>query len=136
MNRGQLLILLGGVVLIIGALLPWVSVTAVDGTVITGGYEGDRRVAGAFGAILLIGALVRKAPSGQRYFIVGSILALIIGAITVYTWVNFSTFLAAARSGTATIGDLVIINGSPKPGIYVSLIGSVVALIGGLLKAP
>jgi hypothetical protein len=61
MNPGRLLILLGGLLLIFGALLPWISVPNLFGLVgpadegIEVGWEGDGAITGGIGLLLAVG---------------------------------------------------------------------------------
>lgn len=134
MSRGlQIIILLGAVVLLIGAMLPWISIVTSDDTVITGGYEGDRLITGSVGAAILLGMFALKSKS-RLHFIVASVLALIAVGIVVRDWLTIRTILARAADGGVNTDGIIVTAGSVGVGIYVSLVGSVLALIGGLLR--
>ncbi len=130
MNRGQLLLVLGGVGLIVGALLPWATLTSfLIGSVSKAGYEGDGIITGGIGILLLIGGLLAKGKPGKLYSIGGSIFAVIAGLILVADFSNVSGIVRdmnAEESMMASIG----------PGLYLSALGAVLALVGGLQRVP
>ena len=130
MNRGQLLLVLGGLALIIGALLPWATLTSfLVGSFSRAGYEGDGIITGGIGILLLFGGLLVKGKPGKLYSLAGSFFALIAGLILVSDFSNVSGIVRdmdAEESMMASIG----------PGLYLSALGAVLALVGGLQRVP
>ena len=128
MNRGQLLSLLGGVSLVVGALLPWF--THWDPIVpfpwSFAGYEGNGILTGGIGLLLLIGALVSKRKPGKLYSIPTAILAAIAVLIPLHDLFDPPDFI------TYPPGSIV----STGPGIYLSITGAILALAGGFLRVP
>lgn len=126
-GRGRLLVGLGGLVLIIGAMLPWATLTApFVGTVSIAGYQGDGLISGGAGLLLLLIAAFSKGKSGGFYSIIASIIGIIAGIIVFPKLLTIGSVVADFEIGIASIG----------PGIYSSLIGSIIAVIGGLLRVP
>jgi len=125
MNRGQQLTLWGGICLVVGALLPWANLTSAFFFVSDSlaGYEGDGLFTGASGLILLINALTTKGKLGKAYSIAATIFAVIVGLILINDLTGINTVVSNAESGViASVGV----------GIYISIIGAVLAAIGGL----
>jgi hypothetical protein len=127
MNRGQQITLIGAVALIIAAFLPWISATALFGNVpgvdesIAVGWEGDGIITGGIGLVLIIGSLLFRGRSGKRDSIAGAILGLLACSIVL------SDFLRIAE-----IGPNAGIFASTGIGLYVTFVGAIVAVIGGL----
>jgi len=129
MNRGQQLSLLGGIALVVGALLPWATINSplLGLSVSKAGYEGDGMLTGAIGLLFLIGSVVSKGKPGKHYSVVTAILAVIAGLILMFDFSNVSGMVSNAGEGLLA---------SMGPGIYVSIIGAVLAVVGGLQKLP
>ncbi len=70
MKRSQQIIIIGSIVLLLGAFLPWISVPNLFGKTgasyagIEIGWEGDGFVTGGIGLLLLLGVLVFKGSFG------------------------------------------------------------------------
>lgn len=129
MNRGQQLTLWGGICLVVGALLPWANLTSafLGMSVSKAGYEGDGLITGAIGLLLLISAILAKGKSGKTYSIAATIFAVIAGLILISDLTGINRLVSNAESGVMA---------SAGVGIYVSIIGAVLAVIGGLQKVP
>jgi hypothetical protein len=127
MNRGQQLTLFGGLGLVIGALLPWAKIASplLGMTVNKSGYEGDGLFTGGLGLLLFISAMVSKGKPGKTYSIVGALLSIIAGIALIVD-------LTGVNTAVADIGEGII--ASVGIGIYVSIIGAILAIIGGLQK--
>jgi len=129
MNRGQQLSLIGAIGLLVGAMLPWATIqSALLGlSVSKAGYEGDGVFTGAIGLLLLIGAVVSKGKPGKRYSVATALLALVAFLILAFDLSNVSSAVTDAGEGLlASVG----------PGIYVSIVGAILALVGGLQVVP
>ena len=131
MNKGQLIMLIGALGLIISAFLPWISVSALYGNApgaeegIAIGWEGDGFITGGIGLILLIGAFTSKGNPGKRYSIAGAIFGL-LACVAIFT-----DFLAIAK-----IGPEAGILASTDIGLYLTLVGGIITIIGGLQMTP
>jgi hypothetical protein len=131
MNKGQKITLIGALSLLIAAFLPWISVTALYGNVpgveegIAIGWEGDGIITGGIGLILLIGVLLCKGRPGKRYSIAGAIFGSLACAVVLMD------FRAIAK-----IGPDAGIFASTDVGLYLTLAGALVAVIGGLQMTP
>lgn len=131
MNRGQQLTLWGGICLVAGALLPWANLTSafLGMSVSKAGYEGDGLFTGAIGLILLISAILAKGKSGKAYSIAATVFAVIAGLILISDLTGINTLVSNAESESGVMASVGV-------GIYVSIIGAVLATIGGLQKVP
>jgi len=128
MNRGQSLCLAGGVALLFGAFLPWATVQSLVLGVSRSmaGYQGDSIVAGGIGLAILLVSLLAKGTAGKRYSVAAVILALVAGFVV-------AIYLPAAANATKPGSAIVVTSG---PGLYLSLIGCVLALVGGMQVVP
>jgi hypothetical protein len=63
------ILLLGALLLLVGASLLWKTATSITGIVNVAGYKRDGCVAGGISLLLLIGALLAKGKPGQQYFL-------------------------------------------------------------------
>ncbi len=130
MNRGQLFTFLGGFALVVGALLPWFTVTSstlgLSNSVY--GYSGPGLVTGGIGLILFIAAIFVTGTPGKLYSPVMTILAVLSSILIIYVIATFDYSFPVQGQNTAMIAlDM---------GIYISLIGEVLAVTGGLLRVP
>lgn len=131
MNKGQQITLIGGLVLLIAAFLPWISATALFGNIpgidegIAIGWEGDGIMTGGIGLILLIVALLSKGRPGKRYSIAGAIFGLLACGIVL------SDFLRIVE-----IGPNAGIFASIGVGLYLTLAGALAIVMGGLQMIP
>ena len=129
MNRGQQLTLWGGICLVAGALLPWAKVTStfLGMSISKAGYEGDGLFTGAIGLLLLISAILSKGKPGKVYSIASTIFAVIAGLILFSDLTGINSLVSNGGSSVMA---------SAGVGIYVSIIGVVFAIIGGLQNVP
>ncbi len=119
--------LIGAAGLLLGMLLPWATITApFVGTVTVAGYQGDGVITGGIGLLLLIGALVYKGKSGKMYSIASALLGLAAAAVAAPKIVTVGSALAGQSSVIGGVGV----------GVYVTVIGGVIALVGGLMRMP
>jgi hypothetical protein len=127
MKKSQQIILIGSSALLLGAFLPWISVPNLFGKVgaayegIEIGWEGDGIVTGGIGLLLLLGVLMFKGRFGKRFSLAEVILAFLAGTIV------FQDFLRIAEIDPAT-GVIA----ATDVGLYVTLLGALVALVGGV----
>jgi hypothetical protein len=131
MRTNRLLVLIGGLILFLGSRLPWMSVPVLFGVegpafeAIEIGWEGDGFITGGFGLILLLLAIFWKGRIGKRYSIPGAILAA-LGVFVVMA--DFYRILEIdPDAGFFAATDV---------GIYVTLIGALLALVGALYRNP
>ncbi len=75
----------------------------------------------------VISGLLAKGKPGKTYSIAVVIFAVISGLILLFGLSNVNSLVSGTESGVmASVG----------PGIYVSIVGAIIALIGGLQKVP
>ena len=129
MRTNRLLVLTGGLILILGSRLPWMSVPVLFGVegptfeAIEIGWEGDGLITGGIGLILLLVGIFWRGRIEKRYSIPGAILAAL--AILVVIGDFYRILEIAPDAGTFAATDL---------GIYVTLIGALMALAGALYR--
>jgi hypothetical protein len=132
MTGGRLLTLLGSIGLAGGSIMPWAQMNAaVFGISVNRsmmGVEGDGAISGIIGVILLLVALLYKGSSGKTYSVATSLLAFVAGTVVVNTLVHLTAALNQV-TGTA-------VSASVGSGIYVSLLGALLAVVGGFVKVP
>ena len=129
MQARRVLIMVGGVILVIGSRLPWMSVPVLFGVegptyeAIEIGWEDNGMVTGSVGLILLLGGLFLGGRRGVKYSVCGAALAtlafLIVGGCV---WRVFEINPGAGFFAATDVG------------LYVTFIGGLVALAGVLLK--
>jgi hypothetical protein len=129
MHRGQQLSLIGAIGLLVGAFLPWVTVSAAlfGLSISKAGYEGDGIFTAGIGFIILLGSILYKGKPGRIYSIGTAVLSFIALALLIYTMTNLSSLGDEIEAGVFT---------SVGPGIYVSVIGALIGIVGGFLRVP
>ncbi|TFH33605.1 MAG: hypothetical protein E4G99_11215 [Anaerolineales bacterium] len=131
MNRGRLIMQIGAIGLIISAFLPWISVSNLYGNApgaeegIAIGWEGDGFITGGIGLILLVSTFMSKGKAGKRYSIVGAVFGL-LACVAIFT--DFQAIVKMRpEAGILASTDI---------GLYLTLVGGIVAIIGGLQMTP
>ena len=129
MDKRKILVLAGSFLLIIAGFLPWISVPDLYGIQdpyyegIEIGWEGDGYLTAGAGLILLLGELSLGLHSRRWLTFTGVVLAAL--AVTVVL-LDFRQILKIApETGFYAATDI---------GIYVTLVGALLALIGSLPK--
>jgi hypothetical protein len=121
-NTGRLLMGVGGLGLIVGALLPWATITApLVGTVSLSGFEGDGIISGGIGVLLALGAALSKGKPGKRYSIAGAVFGVIAGLVVFPKIASIGSIVSDYGVGAAL-----------GAGIYVSIISAIAVIFGGL----
>lgn len=125
MSRGRVLVLVGALLLIIGGFLPWISVSnlfGLSGTSFEGieiGWEGDGFLTAGIGLILILGELLLWGDSRRWFAFIGVVLAVLAASVV---FLDFRRILEIApEAGFYAATDI---------GIYVTLVGALLALIG------
>ena len=125
----RLLVLLGGLILILGSRLPWISAPVLYGDVgyslesIEIGWEDSGYITGGIGLLLLLISIFWKGRPGKRYSIPSAILAAFS-----FIWVigSFSIILEMdPDAGFFAATDV---------GLYVTLIGGLLAFVGAVWR--
>lgn len=124
MNQGRQITLLGATALVIGALLPWVTATSIFGSISINGYEGDGIITGGIGLLILISALLTKGKAGKRYSVAGTIFGAIVALLVFWEISNVNLAAENADYVRASVGS----------GLYLSMIGAILVVIGGLQR--
>lgn len=120
-STGRTLVIAGALALLLGAYLPWASITSpFFGTISIAGYEVDGIFSGVIGLILLIGALITHGKPGRPYSVAATLLAIVAAIIV------FPKFILPTSLAMGSIGS----------GLFVSAMGVFLAAVGGLVRVP
>jgi len=129
MNKGRMLVLIGSLLLIVGGFLPWISVPNLFGLSgpsyegIEVGWEGDRVLTTGVGLILVLSQLLFGGVARRWFDLTGAVLAALAASVV---FLNFRRILELApEAGFYAATDV---------GIYVTLAGALLVLIGCLWK--
>lgn len=131
MRTNRLLVLIGGLILILGSRLPWMSVPVLFGVegptfeAIEIGWEDNGFITAGIGLILLLVAIFWRGRIGKRYSIPGTILAAL--AVLVIIGCFYRILDIDPSAGFLAATDV---------GIYVTLIGALLAFVGALYRTP
>ena len=131
MRINRMLILIGGMILILGSRLPWMSAPVLFGVegpafeAIEIGWEGDGFITGGIGLTLLLVGMFCKGRIEKRYSIPSAILASL--AILVVIGDFYRILEISPDVGFFAATDV---------GIYVTLIGALLTLAGVLYRIP
>jgi hypothetical protein len=128
-KAGPVITLIGGVLVAVGSLMPWATVTHAFGTLTVNGTEGDGRITLVVGLILVLVAVLELAGtvSGRNVARdIALILAFVAAGIGVYQIVNLESRLGDVRSEFA--------RASVGMGLYSVVGGGVLGVVGGFLK--
>ncbi len=129
MQVRRVLIIIGGLILIIGSRLPWISAPVLYGVegpaseAIEIGWEGSGYITGGIGLILLLIGIFWKGRTGKRYSIPSAILATLAVLVVIGC---FDRILEIdPNDGFPSATDV---------GIYVTFIGGLLALAGAVCR--
>ena len=129
MNKGRILVLVGSILLILGGFLPWISVPdlfGLSGSVYEGieiGWEGDGVLTTSAGLVLLLSQLAFGREPRRWVQLTGIVLAALAVSVV---FLDFRRILEIApKAGFYAATGI---------GIYVVLVGALLALIGCLWK--
>ncbi len=131
MQINRTLVVMGGLILILGSRLPWMSVPVLFGfegpafEAIEIGWEGDGFITGSIGLILLLVGIFWRGRIEKRFSITGAILAAL--AVLVVCGDFYRILEIDPDAGFFAATDV---------GIYVTLIGAFLALAGSLYRTP
>ena len=129
MRTNRLLVLIGGLILVLGSRLPWMSVPVLFGVqgpaveAIEIGWEDNGLITGGIGLILLLVGIFWRGRIEKRYSIPGAILAAL--AVLVVIGDFYRILEIDPDAGFLAATDV---------GIYVTLIGALLALVGALYR--
>ena len=127
MSKAQRLVLIGAILMAIGSLLPWGRVASILGPLPVSGLRGDGIATLVLAVIALLVAATREGKPGRRYSVGVTVMALICLLVSLSTIASVVGLIIESGSATSvSIGE----------GVVALLVGSVLAGIGGLTRAP
>lgn len=116
----------GAALAALGSLLPWVTARTLFGQVSVAGTEGDGQITLALGIAVAVLFLTGRNGTNRSGLVIGTILA---GAALATAGYNYSNITDRVGDTDGSIGAAVGI------GLYLTLAGTVVAFIAGILAA-
>jgi hypothetical protein len=128
MNRSQQFALFGGIILIFSLFMPWATHISPSLSLSTSinGYSTDGVFGGLFGLIITLIAVIYKGTPEKRYSYIVAFLALLALFITLRTITGVGTVIRGSE-------DII---SSVRTGPYISILGALVAFVGGIIKVP
>lgn len=129
MRTNRMLVLIGGLILILGSRLPWISAPVLYGIegsafeAIEIGWEGGGDITGGIGLILLLIGILWQGRAGRRYSIPGAILAALAVLRVIGGFYRILEIDPDAGFFAAT-----------DVGLYVTLAGGLLALVGAVYR--
>jgi hypothetical protein len=131
MHRGQWITLCAGIVLVATLVLPWAVRTGDDMPAtwheVEFGYDGGGWFTGSLGLVLIAHAVLIRGKPGFAYSLPAVALAIVLATLLV---IEKSTIPWDASYHN--LGEII----SVGPGIYISLVGTLLAVIGGAQTVP
>ena len=126
-RTGALLMLIGGIVVILGALLPWFSVSAPGGTRGIGGISGI-----GFGLVILAGFAIAKGAQGLMPSLIRMRLSapILTGALMV---VALAIRWSDLHRTVDVVDALPGVSASIGIGFWLDVVGVVAVLLGGAI---
>jgi hypothetical protein len=131
MSINRRLVLGGGLILIISSRMRWMSAFVLFGVTdpvsraLEVGWEDNGFITGGIGIILLLIGIFHKGKPGKRYSIPGLILAILAVLEVAGCFQRILEINPSAGFFAAT-----------KAGIYVTLLGALLALVGTWKRVP
>ncbi len=129
MNKAKALVMVGSILLILGGFLPWISVPdlfGLSGTAYQGlaiGWEGDGVLTTGAGLALILGELIFGAEPRRWTKLAGIVLAALAACVVL---LDFGRIIE--------IGPEAGFFAATGIGIFITLTGALLALIGCLWK--
>jgi hypothetical protein len=118
-KQSSVLTMIGGIMLIVGALLPWANLTSGFGTVSIAGTEGDGVFALGLGAIIALagfGAFNGSATARTAAALIGIVAVLLM----------FTEFSNVSRGVKTATGDYT--RASVGIGLWVAILGALLSV--------
>ena len=128
MHTNRLLILIGGLLLLVGARLPWMSVPILFGVrgpayeAIEIGWEDNGIITGAIAVVFLLGGILVKRRSSV-YF---SLSAVLLAALAAWVVIGCVLRILEIHPSAGFFAAMDV-------GLYITSIGSLLALVGAWL---
>lgn len=126
MNNPRIIILIGAAAVIIGSFMPWATLTSFLGDINKNGTEGDGAITLVMGILIGLAAVFSKPRSGKRGSWVAVVLGVLVGLIAIIDIADIERLANDVPFAEINVGI----------GLYVVLIGAVIAVVGGLIQWP
>jgi hypothetical protein len=121
---GRLAVLLGAITLIVGMLLPWFQTNQpLYGVTAKLGYQMNGTTSGLCGIALLLFAIVKTGKQNRPYSILCTLLGTYLLCYLISEFGNLSVSAWIFHELGASLGF----------GLYISILGTVFLIIGGLI---
>lgn len=130
-HKGNTLATIAGLLLVVGAFLPWGRVSSVFGTISVNGIDGDGKFILAIGIVILVISLVHLGKQNRMYSLAIVLLGTLSFTIILFVALNIAQLTVNIPATTETPVKLY---GGPGPTVI--FIGSIIAIISGFTKVP
>lgn len=125
---GGIIVIVMGLVVIIGSILPWATAQSAFGSISKNGIEGDGKITLATGIItLLCGIAILISSKNSGWIGLAVIASLASLAIAIIDLVDVSNKLGSVSNQ--------YVKASAGIGLYVVLVGGLVGIVGALVSA-
>lgn len=122
---------LGGIIILAGSFLPWVTVNTSVGTIELGGLQASGFETLIAGAAVVLATFVARGP--RRFnSLAASLSGFLGGGIALRTVFNLQDGIASLAGASQELGAEPTIG----IGLIIVLVGAAVAIAGGLLTDP
>ena len=128
MCASRILLFIGGILLITGGILPWVSIGGISLGLyrLESGLTGDGIFTGSAGLVLVLISLLHNEQRGTAYASLALILSIVSGGLLLFSITGVSGPLADER-----------LSASVAPGLgWVSPLGALLGFVGALIRHP
>jgi hypothetical protein len=123
-RQAAILVTVGGLLVAVGSLLPWITLTSGFGSASVAGIEGDGILTLILGGVIALLGFLAYGGTGPRFVT----FLLSVGALAFGGWelVTLSGKLSSTDTARVAVGM----------GLYIVVGGAVVALIGSVMRRP
>jgi Protein of unknown function (DUF2510) len=129
-SAGAIVVLAGGAVLILGALLPWATASIGFVSVSKAGTSGDGVITLIIGlGVLAIGWVALARRRHQAAVVLGIIAGVIAGGVAIYDIANVSSAVNRAQTRSS------LVHASVGIGLWVTALAAAGVIAGSIMKA-
>lgn len=125
---GGIIVIIMGLVVIIGSILPWATAQSAFGSINKNGIEGDGKITLATGIIaILCGIAILVSEKNSGWIGLAVIASIASMAVAIIDLIDVSNKLSGVSNE--------FIQASAGIGLYVVLVGGIVGIVGALASA-